>query len=519
MTESMRATTPRLRAVRIQPKVAMYQAFARLNYKPWYAIAEFVDNAVQSSIENRDRLAALGSPNLEVTIEIDDAFIRVTDNAAGISSRDFPRAFMPANPPPDTSGLSEYGIGMKAAACWFARSWSVRTSAIDEAVERTVRFDIPSIVASDTDKLDVSESPAHLHHHYTVLELRSLQHRLRGRTIGKIKDHLASIYRRFCAVDALKIIVKTASGIEEVRYETPTLLEAPYYQDPDSQPVLWRKELSVELDDGHALRGWAGLLSVASTSRAGFSIFRKNRLIEGGADETYRPEIIFKSPNKYTYQRLVGELDAIGFNVSHTKDGIQWGEYEELLLGELRAQIDSPPLPLIRQAEGYRVRKRAGNLTRDFGKDALETTSRDLERRSAAIIAKQSSPASVEPPPIHEHHSSGTASASRVLEIEPPGYGLWRLVIQLCQAPGRPWYELTAKEPHPESRELAISLNLAHPFSERFINDDEALMAPILRIVAALSLAETTARLSGVAFAGLIRTYLNEILQETFAGD
>lgn len=497
----------------------MYQAFARLNYKPWYAIAEFVDNAVQSSIENSDRLAALGTARLEVTVEIDDARIRVTDNAAGISGRDFPRAFMPASPPPDTSGLSEFGIGMKAAACWFASSWSVRTTAIGEPVERIVRFDIPSIVASDTEKLDVTERPAHQDHHYTVLELTSLQHRLRGRTIGKIKDHLASIYRRFFADGLLKIVVRTASGTDELRYEAPALLEAPYFQDPDSEPVLWRKELLVELDDGHALRGWAGLLSVASTSRAGFSIFRKNRLIEGGADETYRPEIIFKSPNKYTYQRLVGEIDAIGFNVSHTKDGIQWGEYEELLLDELRAQIDSSPLPLIRQAEGYRVRRRAGNLTRDFGEDALETTGRDLERRSAAIIAKQSSPSFGERPPIAGGQGLAPARASRVLEIEPPGQGLWRLVIQLCQAPGHDWYELTATQPHPESRELAISMNLSHPFSESFINDDEAVMAPILRLVAALALAETTARLSGVPLAGTVRLHLNEILRETFSGD
>jgi hypothetical protein len=34
--------------IHIRPKVGMYGAFSRLPYKPWYAIAEFVDNSIQS---------------------------------------------------------------------------------------------------------------------------------------------------------------------------------------------------------------------------------------------------------------------------------------------------------------------------------------------------------------------------------------------------------------------------------------------------------------------------------------
>ena len=55
---------------------------------------------------------------------------------------EFPRAFRPAELPPDRSGLCEFGMGMKSAACWFARQWEVRTSALGEPVERTVSFDI-----------------------------------------------------------------------------------------------------------------------------------------------------------------------------------------------------------------------------------------------------------------------------------------------------------------------------------------------------------------------------------------
>lgn len=47
-----------LAALDILPKVGMYGAFARLDYKPWFAIAEFIGNALQSYIDNSSRLAA-----------------------------------------------------------------------------------------------------------------------------------------------------------------------------------------------------------------------------------------------------------------------------------------------------------------------------------------------------------------------------------------------------------------------------------------------------------------------------
>jgi hypothetical protein len=115
----------------IRPEVAMYAAFARLNYKPWYAFAEFVDNSLQSALSNAEALrrAHGGTYRLLVEIDASEDGMEVRDNAAGIHGREYGRAFLPASPPPDTSGLSEFGLGMKAAASWFARRWSVRTSA------------------------------------------------------------------------------------------------------------------------------------------------------------------------------------------------------------------------------------------------------------------------------------------------------------------------------------------------------------------------------------------------------
>src|SRR6185503_5319184 len=99
-----------------------------LNYKSWYALAEFVDNALQSYLANRARLGGTGAV---LTVEISlspepPGRLIIRDNAAGIEEGTYSRAFRPAEVPPDRSGLSEFGMGMKSAACWFSPRWRVR---------------------------------------------------------------------------------------------------------------------------------------------------------------------------------------------------------------------------------------------------------------------------------------------------------------------------------------------------------------------------------------------------------
>ena len=136
----------RIGSVNIRPGVNVLAVLPHLNYKAWFALAEFVDNSIQSSIDRHRQLVATEGDDYCLIVEInfrpDEDTIIVRDNASGIAESDYQRAFRPAEIPPDASGLSEFGMGMKSAACWFAPNWSVRTSALGENVERTVVFNI-----------------------------------------------------------------------------------------------------------------------------------------------------------------------------------------------------------------------------------------------------------------------------------------------------------------------------------------------------------------------------------------
>src|SRR6266849_5401259 len=97
---------PPQRRLNIRPGVSVLSVLRHLNYEPWYALAEFVDNSVQDAMVKRHELKkAEGSDyQLKVSVEYDpsdNGRIVVRDNAGGILDKDYDRAFRTAERPPD----------------------------------------------------------------------------------------------------------------------------------------------------------------------------------------------------------------------------------------------------------------------------------------------------------------------------------------------------------------------------------------------------------------------------------
>ena len=504
--------------IHIRPRVGMFGAFSRLNYKPWYAIAEFVDNSLQSFITNRERLSSADGKSsiLEIRIQIEEDRITVSDNAAGINAEDFPRAFLPACPPTDRTGLSEYGLGMKAAACWFAKHWYVRTTALGEPIERIVRFDVPRIVADNIEDLTAEEKSSRASEHHTTIVLEALNSRPLGRTVAKIKTHLASIYRQFLRSGDVRIYYNAESLV----YQEAPALTAPYFKTPKATPIVWRKDFELALDDQHRVWGWAAIRERASLSEAGFAVFRRNRLIQGSFDESYRPELIFRKPNSFTYQRLFGEMFVDGFQVSHTKDGLQWEEWEEDILSAVKHQLDASPLPLLDQAEGHRQAK-ARHVVGGFGSAAVQSAAQTVQQHVPPVIDNQ---LGMQPDarPAPATLPDTVLQATRTVEFEvEQRQRQWRLSIELANDEAQEdWYTYSrsTQSDHDRATEVHIRINLAHPFSERFALHDEEELEPLLRIAAGLVIAEITAREAGApASVQTIRRNFNQLLREALS--
>lgn len=505
--------------VNIRPEVTILSVLRHLNYRPWFALAEFVDNSLQSYISNRERLSTdeAGAAELKVEIEITvdtPSRIVIRDNAAGILLADFPRAFRPAHVPPDTSGLSEFGMGMKSAACWFANHWSVRTKAIGEDVERSVRFNINSIINDRLEELDITQRAVPSESHYTEIVLEELCHPLKGgRTIGKIREHLASIYRVFLRDKTLQLVFNG----EPLVYESPAVLHASSYRNPSGPSLTWQKNIDMDFGAEQRVTGFAALRETASTSHAGFSLFRRDRLIEGSADDTYRPAKVFGNSNSYRYQRLFGELHLQGFEVSHTKDGFRWEEYEEEFLDLLKEELEREPLNLIDQAEGFRA-KLHRKTVEERARKATDTVATVIERDLPVVLEfDEEQPA--EPAPIPPALLAPSVMLTeRIINVKTHN-SQWRLTVRTTLDPSiGDWLKLGESKRVTEGgatlNQVDVHVSLAHPFVVRFIGAGNENIELFIRMAAAFALAF---RLGDAAGRCGYLHYLNDLLREPFS--
>ena len=506
-----------LQKIQIRPGVGILSVLSHLNYKPWFAIAEFVDNSIQSFLDYREEIKQVDGNDAKLRVEIeldtsDSGRLIVRDNAAGIHEKDYAYAFRPAEVPPNTSGLSEFGMGMKSASCWFSPNWTVRTTALGELEEKIVHFDISQIVEDNLEELTVESRPSYPNSHFTEIILSNLHKPPQGRTIGKIREHLASIYRVFIRDGLLEL----RFGDEVLSYSQPTILCAPFHERKSEAPRLWRKEIDFDFGTGLRARGFAALREKASTSYAGFALFRRNRLIQGSADEGYRPKLIFGNPNSYTYQRLFGELHLEGFNVSHTKDGFQWDENEEPFLELLKEELDTAPMPLLNQAERHRVRQKTPDL-KPGAETSTRRTSKTVENEVPPVVETQIYETPEDEPPPPDLPTIKIPVANKTVSVEIDGKK-WEISIELSNDPAISDWLTVSDEPWDGNvRRVKIRMSLAHPFMLQYGGTDVTQIEPLQRMAIAIGLAEITARDSGVSKSRTFIRNINKFLRDALS--
>lgn len=503
--------------VDIRPGVKILSVLSHLNYKPWFAVAEFVDNAIQSFIDNRGELEKIEGAGVKLRVDVewdsaDGGRLIVRDNAAGINQLDYARAFRPAAIPVDRSGLCEFGMGMKSAACWFAPYWSVRTSALGEPVERKISFDVERIVEDNLEELLVDSRPIASNVHFTEIVLSNLHKPPQTRTITKIKEHLSSIYRIFIREGILEL---SYNG-QILSYPEVNILQAPLHIGDSQEVIKWHKEIAFDFGGGLSAHGFAAIRETASTSEAGFALFRRNRVIEGSGDETYRPDFIFGRSNSYRYQRIFGELHLEGFSVSHTKDGFQWDENEQAFLELLKEHLDTDPIPLLKQAEGYRVRQKTKDL-RSGAETSTQHVARTIQENAPQVIEKQIVEEPEQNPPPVDLPLIEEPVANKKIRMEVFG-DTWIVAIELSNDPAvGDWVSFSEQIRPDDIRLVKIRISLAHPFMIQFGGLEAEQIEPLQRVAVAIVLSEITARDSGVRDAGTFRRNINELLRDVLS--
>ena len=57
--------------VTIRPKAAILAILKHIEYEPWYALAEFVDNAVDSYLKNESKLKQADEKGFQLKVDIE----------------------------------------------------------------------------------------------------------------------------------------------------------------------------------------------------------------------------------------------------------------------------------------------------------------------------------------------------------------------------------------------------------------------------------------------------------------
>jgi hypothetical protein len=375
--------TKNIDSVSIKIKPGAYKMYRHMNNQPWYALAEYVDNSLQSFIAEKERLINTDGNDYNFRVEINanytDGVITIKDNAAGIDANNFTRSFEPANIPEDATGLSEFGMGLKIASIWFADVYTVRSSALGENVERFVEFDLKKVIKDEREDLVVKNKTIDKDKHYTVIELKRLSKNApkKGNQLIKVKDHLSSIYRKFTSSGDLELVFDN----DRLTYQQPEILYAPYtpYLEKNKEPndpKEWKRD--VYFDGGkYKVSGFIALQKRMEAKHSGISLFRRGRIIKGSHDEKWHPKILCGSAGSPRDKRLFGDLELDGFEVDYAKGAFRNMEDVETILESVKDDIKKDSRDILRQGETYRkvtpkkkTKEIAKKLVEDFKKKA-----------------------------------------------------------------------------------------------------------------------------------------------------
>jgi hypothetical protein len=499
--------------VSIALKPSVYNTFRALNSTVSYTLGEYVDNAVQSYLNNKTELFAIEPDyKLEIHITVDwtERTITVIDNAAGINAENYERAFEPAHVPLDATGLNEFGMGMKTASVWLADKWVIYTKALGESVERMTEFDLQKVTNEEKEELSVQEIPKDKNEHYTKIKLFNLSNQApTASQMDKIRRHLSSFYRKYIRNDEIKIFVNG----QLLFYPDYEVLDAPYYKDPKSINLVWRKNIDFKLGKYKA-KGFIAILKTMQQTANGIALLRRGRVIE----EKYFPSVLCGQIGSPRYKRIFGEIELDGFDVSFNKNKFREEDDLDTFIEALKIELTAPNFDLYGQAEHYRQRTKEDTVkiakgitktlkkekkTREFTKRMQETKT-DVENVQSAT------------------HSESLMQEAETLDSYAEAFQLndinYTLRVDLVrEMTAEKLYSVSLEETSEydtaNSKIIVCKINLAHPFFTRFDLFKKAdNYQPVIVIFRSLALAEIMASSRGTNNASNIRLLFNNYL-------
>lgn len=503
--------------VSIATKPLVYSTFRYISNHVWNAIGEYVDNSIQSYMDHLNLLREINPNNklnVSIKFDIENDVITIRDNAFGIDAMNFQRAFELANIPLDASGLNEFGMGMKVSSIWLSNLWSVETSAYGEPIKKTVIFDLDEVINKQKTELSVIEEPFDEESHYTLITLRKLSlNKPTYRQMGVVTKHLASIYTKYIREGILELQINDTIVSDTILKP----LKASYWKTPDSEPVLWKKDIDFSAGN-YKVKGFIGILEKMSTNTDnGFLLFRRKKVIGTSYDTKFRPKKLCGDVGSPRYKRIYGELELEGFSVSFTKNAFTQDD-------DLDAFIEMLADDLQRD-KNFKIFEQAQKYTPTKTKKEKKSVATQLVNTIVSGLDKpiQIEPTKPEPKPEPEPEQPSVPVEIPIVNTETPKPSISTKEKKVCVgnlefylsvgAEDRlitdPFYSIVKTE----DKHYRSVINLKHKFFERFSSlvDSQNDYEPISAIIRTMIVTEIVLTLNNQKDSSAFRMKFDEI--------
>lgn len=505
----------------IQPQASVLGVFSRLNYRAWYAIAEFVDNSTESFYTNEQELKQYGISSITVRINYDFELnvLTIADDAFGMELEDFSRAVLLDSKPKNKSGRNEFGMGLKTAASWFGNSWSVISTQLGSSNRYITEVNIQELKEKKVNTVKIKREVCSENEHGTTIVIKDVTKKIdAARTKGKIVQLLESMYRR-----------DLNSGKVNIWFnDIPLHFDG--YNCLQFRGTTWKKSVDFEFNFDnqiHHIIGFVGILANGGFGKAGFALFRRGRVVIGGDDQNYKPEYIFHQAQSPISHKLFGELDLDDFPVNQAKDGFVWDDgLESAFLDALKENIQEY-MDIAKMTNKERAREE------EFSQESSNTVQKSVQSftsaLSAANQASDEGESAIQPQP-----SSSSDEVAQFEEyLHDTNNGTEKIVgtkrkypIQINEVVkktfivewsiGNKTYWINVEESE-NSQEINITININHPFFKPYTNNEDfkiVLEKFVISFVVAEQQAKLISNKDGYIRASTIRHKMNEFLSK-----
>ena len=506
----------------IQPQASVLGVFSRLNYKAWYAIAEFVDNSTESFYSNESELLRSGITSVTVKIQYDfeKNVLTIIDDAFGMELDDFSRAVLLDSKPDRQGGRNEFGMGLKTAASWFGNVWSVTSTQFGSTNKYHTEVNIQELKDKKANTVRIKKETCSEDEHGTTIVIRDVTKKIdAARTKGKIIKLLESMYRR-----------DLNSGKVNIWFN-----DAPLHFDEYGclkfRDKIWKNELDFSFEfDGmhHHINGFVGILANGGFGKAGFALFRRGRVVIGGEDQNYKPEYIFGQAQSPIAHKLFGELDLDDFPVNQAKDGFVWDDgleiaFLETLKSKIQEYIDIARKTNKERAREEEFSQASSNKVQD-SVQAFTSALSNANQGSSKIAAEEGAeqkPVQDTDVSLFEAYLQDTNNTEEVIVGSKRRYPIQiNDVVQkefvVEWSIGTKAYWINVEESDDEEK-INIVININHPFFKPYSNNEDfkiVLEKFVISFVVAEQQAKLTSDREGYIRASIIRHKMNEFLSK-----